>query len=82
MFKNQMVHYKKQLGKDLYEQLEVGYFHTDTQGKSVSPINSDLKNKCFRLTIWNSKHEVVKILTHIDAVKTMRNAMVKIIESQ
>lgn len=82
MFESSMVHYKKQLGKELWEQLEVGYFHTDTLGKSIHPSNSDLKNKCFRLTLWNNQHEIVKILTHIDAVKTMRQAMVKILDSQ
>jgi hypothetical protein len=82
MFESSMVHYKKQLSKDLYEQLEVGYFHTDSLGGSIHPSNSDLKNKCFRLTVWNKQHEIVKILTHIDAVKTMRNAMLKILDSQ
>lgn len=82
MFLPRMLHYKKQLGHNLWEQLEVGDFWTDSLGKSVPYEQSELGHACLRLTLWNENHEIVKIIKNIQDIKTMRKAMLQILESQ
>jgi hypothetical protein len=82
MFESKMLHYKKKLGKEVYEQLEVGQFHTDALGKSVNPQNSTISQYCLKLTIWNGRHEIHKIIKSIQDIKTMRKAMLKMLDGQ
>lgn len=82
MFKSRMMHYKKQLGKDVWEQLDVGDFWTDSVGNSVPYEKSSVGHHCLRLVLWNNKKEIVKIIKDITDIKSMRKAMLQILESE